>query len=248
MKALAKAAPLGAALVWWTLMQALPVAAAEFSVSPIRLQFESAMRSGTLTVRNTASRPIRFQLRLVQWTQDASGEDIYTPSDDLIFFPRQMSIAAGDQAIVRVGPKSNLTAAEKTYRLRIEQLAEENQEFSESVINFTISFAIPIFLGATDAKSKAVVMPLQMHDGLLSATVQNSGKSQFRIETLEVKGADGYSQKVGGWYLLAGSKREYSLSIPKEACHASKHLNLIVKVGDQDITSGLDVDPTMCGT
>ena len=248
MKALAKAAPLGAVLVWWSLIQALPASAAEFSVSPIKLQFESTMRSGTITVRNTDNRTIRFQLRLVEWTQDANGEDVYTPSNDLIFFPHQLSSASGDKAIVRVGPKSNLSGPEKTYRWRVEELPEENQVVTESVLNFTISFAIPVFIGATDAKPKAMLMPLEMHDGLLSTTVKNTGKSQFRIENVEVQGADGFSQKVAGWYLLAGSKREYSLSIPNEACRASKHLNLVVKVGDQDFTSGLDIAPAMCGT
>lgn len=248
MKALAKAAPLGVALVWWAFLQAMPASAADFSVSPIRIQFESAMRSGTITVRNTDKHAIRFQLRLVEWTQDANGEDIYTPSDDLIFFPRQLSVESGDKAIVRVGPKGNLSGPEKTYRLRIEELPEASQVGTESVINFGISFAIPVFIGATEAKPKALVAPLEMHDGLLNATVMNAGKSQFRIETVEVKGEDGFSQKVSGWYLLAGAQREYSLNIPNEACRASKHLNLVVKVGDQDFTSGLDINPAMCGT
>jgi fimbrial chaperone protein len=248
LKALVKAASLGVALMGWSVMQPFAAWAAEFSVSPIRVQFEPGMRSGVVSIRNADKRPIRFQLQLVEWTQDANGEDVYTPSNNLIYFPRQLTVAPGDRSIVRIGPKGPLSGPEKTYRLRIEELPEAIPESAGSVINLTITFAVPIFLGVTDAKPLAQIAPLQMQDGKLTATVQNTGKSQFRIETLEVTGKDGFTQQMGGWYLLAGSSRQYTLNIPPEACRAQQHLNLNVKVGDNQFTSGIDINPSMCGT
>jgi fimbrial chaperone protein len=232
----------------WAAMLPLPAGAAEFSISPLRMQFEPGMRSGVVTVHNTDKRPIRFQLQLVDWAQDAKAEDVYTPSDGLIYFPRQLTVKPGDRAIVRVGPKGDLSGPERTYRLRVAELPEANQDATGSVVNLTISFAIPIFMGATDAKPVAHIAPLQMRDGKLQATIQNMGKSQFRIETLEVTGKDGYSQKIGGWYLLAGSSRQHTLNIPSETCRMQQHLDLIVKVGEHSFTSGIDIDPTQCGT
>lgn len=248
LKALVRVAPLGAALTGCAVMLPLAAEAAEFSIAPLRMQFEPGMRSGLVTVHNTDKRPIRFQLQLVDWTQDAAGEDIYTPSDGLIYFPRQLTVKPGDRAIVRIGPKGDLSAPEKTYRLRVSELPETNQEITGSVVNLTISFAIPVFIGATDTRPIARIAPMQMQDGKLQATIQNMGKSQFRIETLEVTGKDGYSQKMGGWYLLAGSSRQHTLSIPTETCRMQQHLDLIVKVGEHRFTSGIDIDPTQCGT
>jgi hypothetical protein len=37
------------------------------------------------------------------------------------------------------------------------------------------------------------------------------------------------------------------MDIPPDICRAQKHLNLTVKVGEQDFPTGLDVDPSMCG-
>jgi fimbrial chaperone protein len=225
-----------------------PLRAAEFSVSPIRLQFEPGARSGVLAVRNSDKRPIRFQLSLVEWTQNENGIDVYKPSDDLIFFPRQFSVPVGDKLITRVGPKSNPSGSEKAYRLRIEELAEVNPDAKESVINLTITFAVPIFVGKADAKPLAVIAPLHLQDGKLRATVQNTGHSQFRIDTLEIAGSDGYSEQMGGWYLLAGASRSHDLQIAPEVCRAQKRLNLTVKVGENHFVSALDVDPSMCGT
>jgi fimbrial chaperone protein len=248
LKARIKSAPLGAALMLLSALAPSALWAAEFSVSPIRLQFEPGTRSGVLAVRNSDKRPIRFQLSLVEWTQNENGIDVYKPSDDLIFFPRQFSVPVGDKLITRVGPKSSPSGSEKAYRLRIEELAEVDPNATQSAINLTITFAVPIFVGKPDAKPQAVIAPLRLQDGKLRATVQNTGHSQFRIDTLELTGVDGYSEKMGGWYLLAGASRSHDLQIAPEVCRAQKRLNLTLKVGDSSFVSALDVDPSMCGS
>jgi fimbrial chaperone protein len=206
------------------------------------------MRSATFTVRNSDKRPIRFQLSLVEWTQDQQGNDIYTPSDDLIFFPRQFTVPVDDKLIARVGPKGSPSGVEKTYRLRVEELAEANPISKESAVYLTITFAVPIFVGTPDPAPLAAISALQLQGGKLTATVQNVGRSQFRIDSLELKGADGYSQSVGGWYLLAGSARKHELIVAPEVCRTQKRLTLNVKVGDKHFASDLAVDPSMCGT
>jgi fimbrial chaperone protein len=212
------------------------------------MQFEAATRSAVVGINNSDKRPIRFQLTLVEWTQDAKGEDIYTPSDDLIFFPRQFTVQAGDRSIARVGPKQKPGDTEKTYRLRVEELPEPVPEEAGSGLSMTITFAIPIFVGTPDAKPQAVLAPVQLQNGILSSLVQNVGRSQFRIDSLELQGADGYSQKIGGWYLLAGASRQYSFPLPPDVCKTQKHLNLTVSVGENHFVTGLDMDPSQCGT
>lgn len=247
LRALVKAAPLGVALMWWTAIQPLPAQAANFSIFPTGMEFAPGSRASVIGINNKDDRPIRFQMTLVEWTQDAKGEDIYTPSDDLIFFPRQLTVKPGDRAIVRVGPKNIPNSTEKTYRLRVEELAEPITENVGAVIGVTITFAIPVFLGKQDAKPATSITTLGMQDGKLAATVQNTGNSHFRIASLEVKGADGYTQNINGWYLLSGASREYVMAIPPDVCRAQKRLSLNVKVGDDNFSSDLDVDPSMCG-
>jgi len=112
----------GMVLVWAILVccaafVTLPATASEFSISPINLQFAPGARSAVVSISNTDQRPIRFQLSLVEWTQDANGADVYTPSDDLVFFPRQLTVRPGDKAVARVGPKHGVTGITKTIAL-----------------------------------------------------------------------------------------------------------------------------------
>lgn len=248
LKALVKAAPLGIALMWWAGIQPLPAQAAIFSVYPTGMTFEPGSRASVIGINNKDDRPIRFQLTLVEWTQDAKGEDIYTPSNDLIYFPRQLTVKPGDRGIVRVGPKDIPKGTEKTYRLRVEELPEPLPENAGTVVNLTITFAMPVFLGKPDMRPRASIASLGMQESKLVATVQNIGISHFRIESLEVKGADGFTQNVAGWYLLGGASRQYALDIPPDVCRAQKRLSLNVKVGDDNFSSDLDINPNMCGS
>ncbi len=248
LKALVKAAPLGLALMWWSVMQPLPARAASFSVYPTRMEFEAGTRASVIGINNRDERPIRFQMTLVEWTQNAKGEDIYTPSNDLIYFPRQLTVKPGDRAIVRLGPKNIPTGTEKAYRLKVEELAEPMPENPGSTLGLTVTFAVPVFVGKPDGKPAASIAGLGMQSGKLAATVHNTGNSQFRINSLEVTGANGYTQNMGGWYLLSGASRQYTLDIPPDVCRAQKRLSLHVKVGEESFSSDLDIDPSMCGS
>jgi fimbrial chaperone protein len=235
------------ALMLFAAIQPLPASAAEFSVYPISMQFEPGARAAVVGVTNSEKRPLRFQISLVEWTQDAAGVDVYVPSDDLIFFPRQLTIPPGEKNIVRVGPKHKASGPEKTYRLRVEELAEAHPEDTVSTLRMTITFAIPVFLGALEAKPQLTLEPLKLQGGKLTATLKNTGNARFRITSLDLAGADGYTQQAAGWYLLTGASRQYTMDIPPDICRAQKHLNLTVKVGEQDFPTGLDIDPSMCG-
>src|SRR5690242_12939673 len=74
-----------------------------FGVSPIRLDFSASERSGAITVSNDDRVPVSFQMRLVRWSQDAKGEDVYEDNKDLIYFPRLMSVEPQEKRVIRVG-------------------------------------------------------------------------------------------------------------------------------------------------
>jgi fimbrial chaperone protein len=235
---------LGLALAW----SGLAAHAAEYSISPVALQFTPGMRAGVLGINNSDQRPIRFQLSLVEWTQNAKGEDVYLDSEDLVFFPRQITVAPGAQSVARVGPKSGLPDIEKSYRLRVEELPEPLAQSPGNTLALTSTYAIPVFLGTPESAAKAVIDPLQLAQGKLTATVHNRGSAHFRIESLELQGANGYTDRMGGWYLLPGARRDYVFAIAPEVCKAQHQLQLQIKVGEQLFMSALAVDPNQCGS
>lgn len=229
------------------LTAALPARAHDFSVYPLRVDFAPGDRSGAVGVNNVDAQPMRFQLKLVEWTQDAEGKDVYRDSDELIFFPRLFTVAPGEQAVARVGPKRTYTGKERTFRLFIEELPDDAEKPKTTGIKFNIRFAVPVFVATQGARPQAVIEPLDLKDGKLTALVRNIGSAHFRIESLEVRGENGFERKAEGWYLLAGATRQHTLDVPRKACLAAKRLEVKVRAGEQLLTAGLDIAPGMCG-
>jgi fimbrial chaperone protein len=227
----------------------LVAGAAEFSVSPIRLDFERGTRSAAVTVANDDARPLRMQLRLMEWTQDADGVDVYRDSEELVYFPRMMSVQPGEKRLVRVGLKSPAGAAERSYRLYLDELpsADAASTPAGSGLSFTIRFALPIFLpAAADAKPAGTIESLGLRDGKLRVAVRNAGNQHFRISSVAVRGGEGFAAAASGWYLLAGARRVHTIDIPAEVCRGLRRLDVTVKADKLSLEGGLDVEPGMC--
>jgi len=223
---------------------------AEFSVSPIRLEFEPGARSGTVTVTNDDARPLRMQLRLVEWTQDGQGADVYRDSDELVYFPRLMSVPPGEKRLVRVGLKTPAAATERTYRLLLDELPESGDASSRAAssgLTFTIRFALPVFLPAAAAmKPAGAIESIKLDARRLRVAVRNTGARHFRITALAVRSSGAFSTEAPGWYLLAGASRVHTIEIPAESCRSRRRIDVTVKAGELSLEGGLDVEPAMC--
>jgi fimbrial chaperone protein len=228
------------------LLLALPAAAAEFSVAPMRLDLPRGARSGAVAVGNEADKPLRMQMRLMEWTQDAEGKDVYKESDELVYYPRMMTVAPGEKRMVRVGLKTAAPAGapERTYRLYIDELPG-GEKAASSGINFTIRFALPVFIPPSQPESRGAIESVSLREGRLTVVVANPGNQSFRISTVGVSGG-AFAAESAGWYLLAGATRAYRFDIPPAACRALKRIEVAVKADRLSFGGGLDVDAGMC--
>ena len=232
------------------LLAPLVCGAAEFSVTPIRLYFEPGARSAAVTVSNEDKRPLRMQLRLMQWTQDADGADVYTDSDALVYFPRLMSVQPGEKRLVRIGLKTPAGAAERTFRLYLDELpdpADAASRPAHSGLSFTIRFALPVFLpAAAAAKPSGAIEALALRDGKLRVAVRNTGNRHFRITNVAARAGEAFAAEAPGWYLLAGASRVHTIDIPVGVCRGLRRLDVTVKEEELSLQGGLDVEPGMC--
>lgn len=208
------------------LAAAFSALAGNFGVSPIRVELDRTTKSALVTVSNDDAKPLGFQVRALEWTQEANGADRYTETTDLVYFPQQFKVAPNENRVVRVGYKVPATQAEKTYRLFIEELADPARDAAATGIAVTLRFGVPIFLRpATPNLSGALGFAKQA--GALQVLVKNTGNVHFRIASVNLTalGAGGeklHEQSVDGWYVLTGVQRPYTLKLPPDVCQKTR--------------------------
>jgi fimbrial chaperone protein len=231
------------ALAW---LAAFGAAAAEFSVTPIRVDLARGARSASVSVSNDDARPLRMELRLMEWTQDASGKDVYRESDELIYYPRLMTLQPGEKRLVRIGRRTPAGAAERTFRLYLDELpGADGVTPAASGLSFTIRFALPIFVAPAQDSPRGAIDSIALQDGKLKIALSNPGNQTFRIASVGVRGA-AFSAEAAGWYLLPGAVRVHEFDIAPETCRTLRRLDVTVKAERLSLEGGLDVDPGMC--
>lgn len=233
---------------------ACSVQAGAFSVHPMRLQLGGTVRSAALTVRNDDAVPLSFQIRGMDWTQDAEGQDRYGDATDLVYFPRLLVLEPGQEAVIRVGLRQSLTAVEKTYRLFVEELppvAAAPTAQGVSQIRALVRFGAPVFVKPAQPTSLLAIEALEVRDGQAQWRLRNAGNQHELFETLRVRGLDAQGAEVFATaltlrYLLAGSARRFQVDLPNPACQRLVRLTLEFKTDKSEAQRDLPLGTTPC--
>jgi len=214
------------------------------------LDFEKGTKSGVITVINEGEEKLSLQMKAFEWSQDAEGKDQYTETNDIIFFPRLMTLEKKEEKILRAGIRVPASLKEKTYRLFIEEIPAPKK--TEGVnIAIAIRFGVPIFAKPLKEEVKGEITKIELTKGALNILVKNSGNVHFIINSVDIKGKGQkgeviFSKELSGWYLLSGASRSYATSISQEVCSKLTKLDIEVKTNRFHLDGKLDVDQTMC--
>lgn len=222
----------------------------EFRVTPIRLDFDLRAKSGVVTVINEGDEKLSLQVKALEWIQNAEGKDEYKETQDLIFFPRLMTLGKREERVIRVGIRIPATTREKTYRVFIEEIPGPRKGEGASVA-IAIRFGVPVFAKPVKEESKGEVEKMELVGGRFSVTVSNKGNAHFVIQSIDLKGRNGagqviFSNELAGWYLLSGASRAHSTSIPLEVCKELSTLEVEVKTDRFTLNRKLDVHEALC--
>lgn len=241
--------------VWCTLFSTLHLSASagEFSVNPIRVDLSAAVRSGVVSLKNEDTQKLNFQLQAMTWSQDADGKDVHTETQDLVFFPRILSVEPGEEGVIRVGSKGSALQLEKTYRLFIEELpgAVKTPDGSAAQINVLIRFGAPVFVAPLKPEDGLDIERFMVSKGIMTITARNSGNRHQLVQGIGLKGTDSASKEIygltlGDRYLLAGTVKSYTTTLTPAVCTRLSNLEFEFKT-DKVLTSRkLNVTREMC--
>jgi len=228
------------------------VTAADFSVDPVNVFFEAGQRATILHVKNQSDEKLTLQLTAYAWAQDKEGKDVYTPSDDVIIFPKILSFERGEGRIVRMGIKAPPGRTEKTFRVYLEEIPGPRKSPDEGAVLRTIMrVGVPVFVSPVNAALEGTIEALSFSRGNLSFAVRNTGNIHFIIKSIQINGFNkaGESEfrtELGGWYLLEDRSRSYTAAIPREICTKLDYITIDINTDRLTLKQNLEVRSAQC--
>ncbi|HKS93806.1 MAG TPA: molecular chaperone [Gammaproteobacteria bacterium] len=189
--------------------------AASFQVNPIRVTLSAAQTTGVLRVTNSSDSPTVVQMQIVAWSQE-NGQDVYTPSRNLLATPPIFTVAAGSQQVVRIGLRTAPDAKQETcYRLFLTEVPPAPRTSFHGV-QIALRIGIPVFV----EPAMTTAPDLQWSARRVSAeelqlSVHNNGTAHTELLKLSVtaKGRSAPLLQEFGGYLLPGSQRTWNVKL-----------------------------------
>ncbi|MDR5903992.1 molecular chaperone [Franzmannia qiaohouensis] len=227
-----------------TLLLASQALAGSFSVSPTRVVLSTQDNVVALRVRNTGAEETSVQVELQAWRQEG-GQDIYTPSREVLATPPIFTLAPGQTQMLRVGlrrPPAQDT--QLSYRLFLQELPPPSADDFQG-LRMSLRISLPVFV----APASGVAAP-HMHwrvergsgdEWHLSA--DNRGNGHGQVSRLRVRLPDGRTlQPSGNAYVLPGATQRWRLSSGSPLPAAGSELVITAGVNGQETASHLKVE------
>jgi fimbrial chaperone protein len=223
---------------------------ADLFVTPVKLFFGAKQKTTIIKVKNNSDQTLSLQINTYSWVQDEEAKDQYPPTQDIILFPKILSLKSGEERIIRVGVNVPSGMKEKTYRIFLEELPQPLQT-EGNVIRTILKIGIPVFISPVKPEEMGEIEKMEFSKGDLSFTVKNKGNVHLIIQSVKVKGVDAsdtpvFQLEAQSRYLLEGRSRTFSFKIPKEDCLKMSALTIDVATNKFSLGKRLNVIREMC--
>lgn len=164
-------------------------------VAPVLVNLSPERSISSVRIRNGREEPISFEVDAYAWTQ-VNGEDVLTPTTDLIVAPAVFEISADGEQTLRLGTRAANPNSESAYRIVLRELP--NPHRSGVALGFTLEMSMPVFVTPRGAHSDVTT---QVEQDRIVLT--NTGASYAQISLM-----NGEQRVPSPRYLLAGTTVE----------------------------------------
>ena len=193
---------------------ALAAHAGSFSANPVRLTIPAGVTSTSLSLENQGDQPVLVQAEVMAWSQQ-DGNDVLTPSQDLVVSPPIFKVAPGASQIIRVGLlRPADPARELTYRLFLQEVPQPPPSGQQGVVSVALRLGLPVFVvprgrAAPTLAWRAAPAP----EGAIRLTLTNSGNAHVQAIDCRLYRLDGTliaEHNLAG-YVLLGQARSWQI-------------------------------------
>lgn len=211
------------------------VIAGTFQVAPVKMYYSTKNKSETLTITNKGKKLLTTQIEILEWSHDENGKEVLTPTTDMIYFPKILTMEPDVSKIVRIGYKSRLLVEkEKSYRLFVRELPV-SKPGEKTTLTFILNISIPVFLPPVKEEYNVNMEKIELSDGALNIHAKNRGNISAKFTNTVITGFDEsnvetFSQKVDVWYVLSGLSTKTATKINRDACLKTKRITVSTQI------------------
>lgn len=223
------------------------------TIVPTRMYLKPDAEGAPLRLTNERPVTVRFTLATYAWGMKTDGGLILQPTDTLKLSAGELWLKPGETAEIWV----EATAApvgddEESYRIGISEQPEEAEadhdvpsrtaELSTAAppggrIRALAAITLPVFRPPADARPDGRLDARPLDDGAFVFSIANHGRAHLFAREVAVRGEDEtgatvFATERNGWYVLAGDRREYRVSLTAEHCRRSHRLVLTARLLD----------------
>jgi fimbrial chaperone protein len=227
-----------------------PALAAEVQVSPVIVSLSPSARSAIVVVRNQGQETARFELQARSWEQSLAGEMVLGPTSDLAVYPPMLSLAPGEERNVRIGAITPFGGVEKAYRVFLQEMPPPETQEGPAQVRVLSRIGLPVFLAPAKAVERTRILDLAARGGKVTFRLVNEGTVHVRPASVKLAGlaAGGkgtFETELAAWYVLPGGERVYEAEIPREACSATREIEVSAKLA-RDVIRATLATPSAC--
>jgi fimbrial chaperone protein len=230
-----------------------PAAGAQFTVNPTRIVLTPRATSALLTLHNDGASTIRLEVKTHAWSQSLTGQMELAPTDDVVVFPTQISLAPGEDRKLRIAVTTPPGDVEKSYRVFLEELPPAaGAAPAGAAVQMLTRVGIPVFLQPGAPAAPAVgVEGVELEKDVLHFRIENRGAIHLIPDAIRVIGLSASGQVVvdkstDGWYILARTARQYDLRFGSAECASVRSVLVEVRAGGKTISRAIAAPEGAC--
>lgn len=182
-----------------------------FSLAPTVLEIDPDRRLTAETrLVNTDTAALTFTVEVLKW-ENVDGQDVYTPTRDVLVNPERFTLAPLGKQVIRVGLQKRVGSGELTYRVFIRQqpgtdapaAGDPGVDGAAPSFKTLLNISLPIYAASASSAPKLVYTPVVQGDAL-HLTIHNAGTRHFTFRQLSIVSETGLSFGLPSKALLAG--------------------------------------------
>lgn len=247
-------------LILWAFLlfagQAAFAQSQEFYLSAIQVLLSPRQQTSLLTINNTGSGTIDFEVSAEKWQQTENGIDQLSPANgEIVVFPLILTVPPGESRNIRIGTRQPPSTIEETYRLLVAELPAADIPETQATgpqLRIIKRMSLPIFIEPLNPIATAEIVNTNVQNGQLGFTIRNTGNVHVQTLGIVLTGqtADGqvyFERSLDSVYILAERERSFSqVDLPQTGCAQVRQVTIRLENRRHPLSSEIPTPNGVC--